>query len=51
MFVLFQHDDAAGLEPRLRTRFEGGLVANNGAAGMPNAAGERVGLFTRTDNF
>ena len=28
-------------------RFEGGLVAHKGAAGMPNAAGERVGLFTR----
>ena len=28
-------------------RFETGVVANNGAAGMPNARGERVGLFTR----
>jgi hypothetical protein len=28
-------------------RFEGGVVANNGAAGMPNMAGSRAGLLTR----
>ena len=28
-------------------RFDGGVVANNGAAGMPNFAGSRCGLITR----
>lgn len=28
-------------------RFDGGVVANNGAAGMPNAPGRREGLITR----
>jgi hypothetical protein len=28
-------------------RFAGGVVANNGAAGMPNFAGTRFGLLTR----
>lgn len=28
-------------------RFDGGVVANNGAAGMPNAPGRREGLLTR----
>jgi hypothetical protein len=28
-------------------RFDGGVVANNGAAGMPNFSGERAGLLTR----
>ena len=28
-------------------RFDGGVVANNGAAGMPNFASERSGLLTR----
>lgn len=28
-------------------RFDGGVVANNGAAGMPNFAGSRCGLLTR----
>jgi hypothetical protein len=28
-------------------RFGGGVVANNGAAGMPNFAGQRAGLLTR----
>ena len=28
-------------------RFDGGVVANNGAAGMPNFAGVRAGLITR----
>lgn len=28
-------------------RFDGGVVANNGAAGMPNAAGDLRGLLTR----
>ena len=32
--------------PALRG-FEGGVVANNGAAGMPNFAGTRCGLVTR----
>jgi hypothetical protein len=32
--------------PALR-RFEGGVVANNGAAGMPNFTGSRSGLITR----
>jgi hypothetical protein len=32
--------------PALR-RFAGGVVANNGAAGMPNFAGTRFGLVTR----
>jgi hypothetical protein len=32
--------------PALR-RFDGGVVANNGAAGMPNFAGSRCGLLTR----
>ena len=32
--------------PALR-RFDGGVVANNGAAGMPNLAGSRHGLLTR----
>ena len=32
--------------PALR-RFAGGVVANNGAAGMPNFAGTRYGLLTR----
>lgn len=32
--------------PALR-RFEAGVVANNGAAGMPNFAGSRFGLLTR----
>jgi hypothetical protein len=32
--------------PALR-RFDGGVVANNGAAGMPNFAGTRHGLITR----
>jgi hypothetical protein len=36
--------------PSLAT-FEGGVVANNGAAGMPNFAGTRHGLITRISAF
>ena len=32
--------------PALRA-FDGGIVANNGAAGMPNHAGTRYGIVTR----
>ena len=36
--------------PALRA-FEGGVVANNGAAGMPNHAGTRFGIITRVSVF